>query len=134
MSLPDMQLDIVGAYAGGAYVMDADYRIRFSLDVPDDSAFRITVETEEGTLVGTDLFSEGVAEAVMDMAHHDHSLSGFQDDWDIPKGMDRHIEWTLQTDLPHHVRLDSGHIDEIAAWLEYAVGEKEWVDGEEWSY
>lgn len=134
MSLPDMELDVVGVQSGGAYEIPTEYRVRLSTDVPDDSAFRMVVHTSDGALVGVDLFSDGVAEAVTDMAHHDHSLSGFADDWDIPKGMDRHIEWNLPIEPPHHVRLDSHHIDEIAAWLEYAVGEKEWVDGEEWSY
>jgi hypothetical protein len=73
-------------------------------------------------------------EGLQRVASTDHGLGAFDDDWKIPAGMDRTIEWTLQTDIDHTVRLDTTDIDEIAAWFRFATGEEVWDGGEDWEF
>lgn len=130
--VPDLSMDVRGEYSGNAYPEQKEYRI--SMTVLDSGDFRLVVEDAAGGIVGSMTMDDEVAEGIDRMATTDHGLGAYEDDWKLPAGMDRALEWTLQTDMEHEVRLDQTGIDEIAAWLRYATGEMDWDGGEDWEY
>ena len=132
-TLPDFQKDVEGQCYGGAFWSPAEYRIRIVQITPGDR-FQMTVELGDGTKVGETTLSDAEADGIIRMGSTDHSLSGYEDDWKIPAGMDRVIEWTLQTDINHTVRLDENVISEIGAWFGFALGFEVWDGGEEWEF
>jgi hypothetical protein len=133
-AVPDFQMDVRGEYQGNAYPETAEYRVRIVQDRTDQMV--MSVEDSGGHLVGSPLdLDEALIDGIRSMASTDHSLSAYEDDWDIPAGMDRHLTWLLQTDLDHCVVLDESRIDHIVDWLDYADGTKTWdwaEQGEEW--
>jgi hypothetical protein len=133
-SLPDFSMDVVGEYTGNAYPEQTEYRIHMAQETDPDKPVVLWVEHSSGARVGQTWFSPADIDGITSMASIDHSLSGYEDDWSLPSGMDRQLIWTLQTDLPHYVRLDAGNINEIAVWLGYATGENEWTGSDTWEY
>jgi hypothetical protein len=132
--LPDFVKDVSGQYYGGAFWDSADYRV--IIQIADDAGknFRMTVETASGGVAGEYEFGMAEAEGIARMASMDHDLGGYEDDWTIPIGMRRTLSWTLPTTDDHLVTIDQDVIEEIAAWLEYATGEKTWDGGEDWEF
>lgn len=134
-SLPEFKMDVRGEYSANAYPEEAEYRVHMAQE-DDDAEHPVVlwVESSSGERVGQAWFSEAEIDGITSMATVDHGLGGYEDDWLLPAGMDRQIVWTLQTDLPHYVRLDSSQIDEVAAWLRFATGDEEWTGGDEWEW
>jgi hypothetical protein len=132
--VPDFQMDVAGEYGGNAYPESHGLRIGITvLGTGED--FGLTVETEGGDVVGSMTISLDEADGIIRMGTTDHSLSGYEDDWKIPGGMERTIEWVLPTDMNYTVILNANQIDEVAEWFSYATGEKTWdwaEQGEEW--
>jgi len=130
-ALPRLEMDVLGSYEGNAYPEQAEYRIVMTRD--DSISF--DVEDSSGSPVAPTLvLTEELADGIICMAGTDHSLSGYEDDWALPAGLDRQISWTLQTNLDVSIVLRSDHLDEIAAWLRYAIGEDVWDGDDEWEY
>jgi hypothetical protein len=132
-TLPDFQMDVTGEYQGNAYPESAEYRIVMLRHTTGSIMF--CVENSSGSDIGQPLvLDDGLIEGITWMANTNHDLGGYQDDWDIPAGMDRQLVWTLQTDIDHYVQLTEDQIDQVAAWLRFATGEDEWTGGEVWEY
>lgn len=133
-TLPDLQMDLTGRYNGGAYWNEAEYRV-IAREADDIGTYAIVVEDTAGNVVGEQVLSAEQTADLIDVASRDHSLSGFDDDWDLPRGIERRIEWVLQTNMDHEIVLTSDQIDEVAMWLRYATGVAEY-DGnpDEWEY
>lgn len=131
-TLPDFELDVTGEYTGNAYPETDEYRVRIE-QTSDGTEFRLWVEDTSGSVVGESKFGEDEADGIFKVAETDHSLDAYGDDWTIPSGIERTVEWTLPTDGDHWVRLDSGGIDAIAQWLRFALG-FETYDGPEDRY
>jgi hypothetical protein len=130
-TLPDLSMDVTGEYQGNAYPETHEYRITMTRE---DDQFLMDIEDTTGMSLGTTAFSAEEVDGITEMAMRDHSLSGYEDDWTIPEGMNREIVWTLPTDGDHWIQLKEGEIDEVAAWLRYATGEDEWTGGSEWEF
>jgi hypothetical protein len=133
-TLPAFQKDVPGQYYGGAFWDFAEYRIKIVTLDGTGERFVLSVETASGGEIGEHEFDAAVAEGIARMASTDHGLSAYEDDWAIPMGMGRVLTWDLPTVEDHLVVLDEAAIDEIAAWLEYATGEKVWPGGTEWEF
>ena len=133
MLVPNLKMDVTGEYSGNAYPEEAEYRIVIEFH-DHDEGWLMEVEHASGAKVGGTALTPEIVDGIVSMAQIDHGLGGYEDDWEIPAGMDRHIEWVLQTDMPHYVRLDESQIDEIAAWLRFATGAEEWTGGSEWEW
>lgn len=131
--VPPLSKDVTGQCYGGAFWSEADYRVTMARG--EGGSISLNVEDSGGALVARTLFfDEELIEGIDKVAHTDHGLSGYEDDWKIPAGMGRVLTWTLQTDINHEVVLNEADIDEVAAWLEYAIGEKVWDGGEDWEF
>jgi hypothetical protein len=130
-TLPDLQMDVTGEYQGNAYPETHEYRITMKRD---DDQFLMDIEDTIGMSLGTTAFSAEEVDGITEMAMRDHSLSGYEDDWTIPEGMERVITWVLPTDADHYIVLNESQIDEVAAWLRHATGEDTWTGGEDWVY
>jgi len=133
--VPDFVLDVGGEYGGNAYPEQVALRVGITvLGTKED--YGLTVETTGGDVVGSMTISRTEADGIMSMARIDHDLSGYEDDWAIPTGMIRTLQWVLPTDVDYEVVLTANQIDEVADWLDYATGTLTWdwaEQGEEWS-
>jgi hypothetical protein len=132
-TLPDLQMDVTGRYNGGAYWNAAEYRV-LAREADDTGTYAVVVEDTSGSIVGEQVLSAEQSRDLIDVASRDHSLSGFDDDWDLPAGIERRIEWVLQTNMDHEIVLTSDQIDEVAMWLRFATGEEVWDGGDEWEF
>jgi len=132
-TLPAFAKDVSGQCYGGAFWDSADYRVRIK---EVQHVYHLTVENSSGHRVGEMVIDDGIADGIARMASTDHGLSGYEDDWTIPPGMERVLTWVLpMNDETHSVVLNEAVIDEIAAWLEYATGEETYDgDPENWEY
>jgi hypothetical protein len=133
-AVPDFRMDVLGEYQGNAYPERAEYRVVIAPNPAGTLTF--LVEDSGGYKVAQPLeLTEELIDGIRTMASTDHSLAAYEDDWELPAGMDRHITWMLQTDLEHLVVLDESRIDHVVEWLDYADGTKTWdwdEMGEEW--
>ena len=133
--MPDFRMDVTGEYGGNAYPEQREYRVTI-MQRSDKETYYLLVEDSGGGEVGEYVFAATVADGIIDMATRDHSLGGFEDDWDLPDGMDRALTWDLPTnDNDVLVRLDQHHIDSIAEWLRFATGIDTYTgDPENWEF
>lgn len=129
-TLPDFQKDVTGEYSGNAYPETHEYRIRM-VQINDGTEFVLTVETSSGDEINVVPLTEEDADGIFKVAETSHSLDVYEDDWKIPEGIERSVHWDL-SDAENFIRLDADGIDEVASWLEYALGLKVWDGGEEW--
>ena len=130
-TVPNLQMDVVGEYLANAYSETRDYRIHLK---PHQHGYRLMVEDSGGGIIWMSFLTDEDVDGLQRMASTDHSLSGYEDDWKIPEGMERVLTWVVLDDNTHFVRLNSGQIDEVAEWFEYATGEKVWDGGDEWEF
>jgi hypothetical protein len=122
-TLPNFQKDVTGEDSGNAYPEQTEYRICIE-QVGDGTKFQMWAEDTSGGVVGMYAFNEEIAEdGIIAMAQINHGLDGYEDDWHLPEGMYRTIQWALPG-LPVDVdiRLGEDAIDEVAAWLRFALG------------
>jgi hypothetical protein len=129
LKVPPFQMTVAGEYQGNAYPEQREYVVH--MIEGDDETILLSVEDAAGNEVNRLTFSHSEAHGVLRMASTDHSLSGYEDE--IPTGVERHLTWDLGSGEVYLV-LSDGEIDETAAWLSFALGESEWIDGDEWVY
>jgi hypothetical protein len=131
-TLPEFRMDVVGEYQGNAYPEPREYRVTMTRE----DSLQFFVEDAGGYIVSEPLtLDDDLVEGITWMAHTEHGLSGYEDDWRIPSGMNRVLTWVLPTQADHYVRLDESQIEQVAAWLDYATGESTYEgDPENWEY
>ena len=130
--VPDFVMDVAGEYTGNAYPEQREYRITMAHD-PTDGAQLLVTDSSGAPVMKPLMLDDGLIDGIISIAGIDHSLSGYEDDWTLPDGLDRQLSWTLQTDLDCDIRLTEVQIAEISDWLGYVNGEKTWnwaTDGE----
>jgi len=130
-TLPKFEKDVTGEYSGNAYPEQAEYRVYIE-QTGDGTKFQMWTEDSCGSVVGMYVFDDLIAEdGIIAMATTNHGLDGYEDDWHLPDGMYRTLQWLVPT-LPFDVdiRLSEDDIDSIAGWLNYALGHAEY-DGPE---
>ena len=120
-TLPDFAMDVPGWYGGNAYPETHEYRITVSGTVTD--GFVLKAEDHLGGQVAEFGFDSDVADSLIDIGGRDHTLSGYEDDWSLPDGLDRMLVWDIPTtETDHEIRLHQGQIDNIREWLRFALG------------
>jgi len=131
--LPDFQMSVAGEYYGNPYPQAADYLVRI-VQINDGTEFVLTVENSSGGEVNVMPLTEADADGIFKVAATDHSLSGYEDDWKIPPGIERSVRWDLG-DGDNFVQLAGGEIDEVATWLRYALAIDEYTGpSDSWEY
>src|SRR3954463_5179378 len=133
--VPDLEMTVTGSYEGNSSPAPVEYLVSLTvLGTGED--FGLVVRPTAGTVVDPDTLDVAAAEGVIRMASTDHGLSGYEDDWTIPRGMDRALTWNVGSG--HDVvMLTEGQINEVAQWLRFATGEDTWdwaEHGKDWSY
>jgi hypothetical protein len=135
-TLPNFQKDVLGTSSSNAYPEYPEYRVCIE-QIGDGTKFQMWAEDTSGNIIGEYTFDEEVAEdGIIAMAQINHGLDGYEDDWHLPDGMYRTIQWALPG-LPVDVdiRLGEPDIDEVAAWLRFALGLDEYTgDPENWEF
>lgn len=133
LKVPPFQMDVVGEYTGNAYPRTEEYRVHMIEEVGTDNCL-LSIEDNAGNeVIDTLTITPELADGIISMSQIDHGLGGYEDDWTLPPGMDRRINWDLGSG-DTFISLSSGHITEIAAWLRFATGEEDWDGGDEWEY
>lgn len=122
--VPDFSMDVTGEYLGNAYPQAAEYRVTLTI-LGTGTDFGLVVENSSGGVVNSVTLSEEDADGIEKVATTMHGLEVYEDDWQIPSGIDRAVSWDL-SDAENYIRLDEGQISEINNWLRYAVGDKTW--------
>jgi hypothetical protein len=123
--VPDFSMDVSGEYTGNPYPEQREYRITMAHD-PTDGAQMLVVDSGGAFVAEPLMITPELAEGIGWMAHTNHDLGAYEDDWTLPTGMGRTLSWTLDTDGDILIVLSEGQITEVADWLEYATGEKTW--------
>jgi hypothetical protein len=132
ITVPPLQMDVTGEYQGNAYPEAQELRIHMTI-LGTGEDFGLVVEDNAGGVINSVTISEAEADGIQKVASTEHSLAVYEDDWKMPPGIERTVQWDLGSGDTYLV-LSSGHIDEIAAWLRFATGEEEWDGGEVWEY
>jgi hypothetical protein len=134
--VPDLTMEVVGEFGGDAYPRQYEYEVRLAHD-PADGVQMLVTDSGGAPIAQPLVLDDATIDGIISMSSIDHDLSGYEDDWTLPVGMQRVLTWMLQTDMDHTVELDASQIDQIAEWLTYATGEKTWnwdEQGEEWVF
>jgi hypothetical protein len=130
--VPDFVMDVGGEYGGNAYPEAREYRVKM-VQSPTNGIV-MGVSDSSDNMVGVPLvITEELADGIMRMASTDHTLSGYEDDWKLPDGMERTVSWMLDTDADVMIVLNEDQIEEVGTWLRYATGNDYWnweTDGE----
>jgi hypothetical protein len=120
---PPMEIDLTGHYLGDAYPTEYEYRVHVVAESEDQ--WRISTATADGALLDSMVLMADDAQQV-------RTAAATAMRWPIP-GLSATPSWQVALDSTvHYVVLNSGHLDEIASWLEFWLGEAEWDGGEEW--
>lgn len=134
--VPDLVITVTGQYGGGhGWSSGCVYQVTLAeLDTGED--FGLVVEDASGDVVNSMALTVDLVVGIRAMTTIDHNINTAEEDWVLPEGMRRILVWDVG-DFENVVVLNQAKIEEIAEWLVYAVGDKEWdwdEQGEEWSY
>jgi hypothetical protein len=129
VTLPDFTKDVQGRYFGGAYWNEADYRIGITDDTAGGTqAFVLTVESNTGFEVSKHEFTDTQADRLIALVNTDDAAD------DEGLGLSRELHWRVGDDT-NEVDLDVNVLDEVAAWLGYALGIETYEGSpDEWEY
>lgn len=131
--VPDLQIDLAGQSYGGAYWSNADYR--FGATREGDEIL-MWLENSSGGVIDDRQFTERQVRALMLV---DDAPTRIRPS-DAPPTVDELASLGVNTvvswmwgDDEDEVDL-GGRLDEIQAWLGYALGDETWDGGEDWEW
>ena len=133
-AVPDFKSHGTGEYYGNAYPEQFEYTLRCSENA--DEQFVLVAEDNSGGEIVSVTFTDEDADGIQRMATTDHGLGAYEDDWQIPPGMNRVLTWDISDNPEYGLVLNESQITELGHWLTYALGETKWdwdTQGEEWN-
>lgn len=126
--LPDLQMDLRGEYQGNAYPEQRDYRLSALTPRHEHAHVTVIVEDSDGNAVSLIVLSAEAVDEIIRAASINYGDFEY-----APLYVTIGMNLTLDT-MQHDVRLNEGQIEELAAWLRYAIGDETWTGGETWEY
>ena len=120
---PVIRFQITAVDERGAYPSTMDGTVIVSTETED--VWRIRIEDVHGNRIFDRALDNDAADEVRRVSAV--SLRS------VVTGLSAVPQWSFTNDV-HTVVLGAGHLEEIAAWLEYWQGEAEWPAGQEWEW
>lgn len=127
-ALPPLERQVTGQQYGGQYTSDHEYELRLELITPAEGALASVqlLDTSGFERYRQNLTREEAVTFVRAVGAGTTEPVGVQD-------LSRDLTWSLSGERDFVVVRDS-ELDEIAAWLGYALGQDVWDGGDEWEY